>query len=270
MSSSKRGSIAFLLSIAVPGLGQIYNGQILAGVLSALAFASFFLLAGLLGLFLKFSTAAAYAASIWAFQLAVAIHAAIVAAGQVRNNAVPRQILRSYALGALLLAAVAIALTFPVDRIPGVRGYKVASQSMSPTLIAGDRFAVDVRYYKTHRPERSDVVVFRTPTGDEVLTKRVIAVEGDTIVGGPDGIIVNGKLISEPYLPDETGKADDNSSKFGPVSIPPNGLFVMGDNRAESYDSRHFGPVGASSVMGKALYVYYSTAAMSRIGKTIQ
>jgi signal peptidase I len=271
VSKVKRGSIAFLLSIAVPGLGQVYNGQPLTGILLAAAFVSLIFFASLLGLLRAFGSAVAYAIASWAFQLAVAIHAAVVAVRQVKNNAVRVPTRRSYALGTLVLcAAVITGLAFP-DRIFGLRGYRYPTESMSPTLAEGDRFAVDVRYYKTHRPKRGDVIAFEDPTSGALLVKRVIAVEGDTIQGGPDGTIVNGRLLSEPYTVQVSAETPVGSNpKFGPISIPSNKLFVMGDNRGNSYDSRYFGFVDVSQVKGKPLYIYYSPRDKGRIGHAIQ
>jgi signal peptidase I len=267
VSKIKRGSIAFVLSIVVPGLGQIYNGQTLAGILLAVAFVSFMFFAGLIGLLHAFGTAVAYTIALWTFQLAVAIHAAVVAVRQVKDNKLPTHTWRSYSVVAALVGAMAlVGFTVP-GGILGVRAYVVPAQSMSPTLIVGDRFVADIRYYKTHLPKRGDVVVFRAPTGGMLLTKRVVAVGGETIEGGPEGVIVNGQLLSEPYMVQES---DDRNSDFGPVSVPSNELFVMGDNRSESYDSRQFGSVDVNRVIGKALYVYYSSGKRGRVGHPIQ
>jgi len=262
----RRGSIAFVLSIVVPGLGQIYNGQPLTGILLAVALISFTFFAGLLGLLHAFGTAVAYTIVLWSFQLAVAIHAAVVAVRQVKDNKLPTRTWRSYAVAAALIVAIAlVGLTF-LDGILGVRAYVVSGESMSPTLIDGDRCVADTKYYKTHSPKRGDVIVFRTPNG-MLLTKRVVALGGDTIEGGPGGTLVNGQLLSEPYMVQEP---DDTSSNFGPVKVPSNELFVMGDNRSGSNDSRQFGSVGENRVIGKVLYVYYSSGKEGRIGHAVR
>jgi signal peptidase I len=271
VSKTKRSVKAFLLSILVPGLGQIYNGQPLAGILLAVFFVSFGYLSGLLGAFHKFSTAVGYVALSWIFQLAVAIHAAVVAARQVKNNSVPERIRRPYVIAALVLVVFAfVAAWFPGLSL-GIRLYKVPAESMSPTLVAGDRFAVDVRYYKAHRISRGDVIVFRMPTDNAIVTKRVLAIEGDTIAGGAESTTVNGQLLSEPYLlHNDSQTLIDASPKFGPVHVQPNELFVVGDNREQSYDSRYFGPLDVNRVIGKALFIYYSSRDKGRIGRAIQ
>jgi signal peptidase I len=265
-SRIKRGSVAFVLSMIVPGLGQIYNGQTLTGILLAVALISFMFFAGLLGLLHTFGTAVAYTIALWTFQLAVAIHAAVVAVRQVEHNKLPTRTWRSYAVAVGVIVAIAlVGLTF-LDGILGVRAYVVSGQSMSPTLIGGDRCIADTKYYKTHSPKRGDVIVFKTPNG-MLLTKRVVAVGGDTIEGGPGGTLVDGQQLSEPYMVQDP---DDTSSNFGPVKVPSNELFVMGDNRSGSNDSRQFGSVGENRVIGKVLYVYYSSGREGRIGHAIQ
>ena len=272
MLKVKRASIAFLLSTLVPGLGQIYNGQLLTGILLAAAFGSFTYFVRLLGLLHTFRTTVVCLGGSGIFQLGVALYAAVVAARQVKNNIVPAPSRRSYQLGGLVLGSFAlIGIIFSNDGILGVRAYKVPAQSMSPTLVPGDRFTVDVKYYENRRPGRGDVIVFRMPAPGVLITKRVIAVGGDTIEGGPKGTIVNGQLLPEPYMLHATGEIPaDSNPKFGPLCILSKELFVMGDNREESYDSRYFGPVSTDRVIGKALYIYYSSADKSRIGRAIQ
>jgi signal peptidase I len=118
---------------------------------------------------------------------------------------------------------------------------------MAPTLVAGDHVLVNKRAYREAPPHRGDLVVFRAPRSGELLLKRVVAVAGDQ-VGIEDGVlVVDGRRPREPYTdPDAI-----DSVYFGPVRVPPRAVFVLGDNRADSEDSRDFGAVPADDVLGR-------------------
>jgi signal peptidase I len=125
-------------------------------------------------------------------------------------------------------------------------------------------------YYKTNRPKRGDLVVYRMPVNNVLFVKRVVAIGGDTIAVDSKGTILNGQRIPEPYILSEDTTPPEDSADFGPVSIPANQFFVMGDNRNHSYDSRYLGPVDVNRLVGKPLYIYYSSGNLGRIGRTIQ
>jgi signal peptidase I len=270
MSKLKRGSIAFLLSLVVPGLGQIYAGQLLAGPLLGVGFLAFGFFAISEGLRFAYRTGLIFLIASSTFQLAIAIHAAFVAARHINSATVPKPKWRPCAIGAALVGLFVFAHSGSPDRLLPVRAFKMPSISMSPTLVVGDRFIADISYYKTHRPDRGDVVIFKMPTNDVLFTKRVIAVAGDSIEGTPEKTIVNGQTLSEPYAFRDTSETPDDGETFGPITIPANEIFVMGNNRNHSYDSRYFGSIDVSRVVGKALYIYYSHDDKSRIGHAIQ
>jgi signal peptidase I len=126
---------------------------------------------------------------------------------------------------------------------------KVSSSSMAPTLRSGDHVVVVKIGARAHAPHRHDIIVFARPSSHELLIKRVAATGGDT-VGIEDGIlVVNGRPVHEPYV--DAGQMD--SVYFGPVRVPIGDVFVLGDNRANSTDSRSFGPVPASRITGRVV-----------------
>jgi signal peptidase I len=268
-SKVKRGCVAALLSILLPGLGQIYNGQLLVGGLLAVTFLAFGSV-GMIALRSGFRVAAAWVLVRILFQLAVAVHAAAVAVRRVKSGEIPRHTWISYSLGALILVATVVTYPgFPGRNLP-VRAYKIVSESMNPTFFVGDRFVADMTYYNSHRLNRGDVVVFREPPGDALIVKRVIALEGDTIQGTSETTVLNGQTLSEPYaIRHDPAAPSDDAQTFGPIKIPSNQMFVMGDNRDDSYDSRYFGPLDVGRVAGKALYIYYSSRDARRIGRAI-
>lgn len=124
--------------------------------------------------------------------------------------------------------------------------FAIRSASMSPTLVGGDSVLVD-KLART--PSRGGLVAFRRPGSGEILLKRVVALAGDR-VGLEDGVlVVNGHRVRERYAdPDAI-----DSVYFGPVTVPAGRMFVLGDNRANSEDSRDFGAVPTKNIMGRAI-----------------
>ena len=173
-----------------------------------------------------------------------------------------------------------------------VQAFKIPSGSMKPTLQIGDHILVNKFIYgvklpffdKTiipiEDPERGDVVVFKFPEDPEKdFIKRVIGIGGDTIEIRDKKIYLNGKPMKDEHGVFTDSRIIPGSSRprdnFGPVTVPKHALFVMGDNRDHSYDSRFWHYVDLSMVKGKAFIIYWSWDSESpgvrwnRIGKLI-
>ncbi|MGC9109746.1 MAG: signal peptidase I [Caldimicrobium sp.] len=156
-----------------------------------------------------------------------------------------------------------------------VQAYKIPSGSMIPTLLVGDYLLVnklsfgirnpikDDFLYRWGLPHRQEIVVFTYPEDKKLdFIKRVIGLPGDTVEIINKKVFVNGRPLSEPYVqftdntvyPKEISPRDN----FGPVKVPPGHIFVLGDNRDQSYDSRFWGFVPIHSLKGKALIIYFS------------
>lgn len=156
-----------------------------------------------------------------------------------------------------------------------IQAFKIPSGSMTPTLLIGDHILVNKFLYGTKipfsgkrvfmfkKPERGDIMVFKYPENpSKDFIKRVVAVEGDVIESKNKMIHVNGNKVNEPYAHHTDSSMRpmgiEPRDNFGPVIVPKNKYFVMGDNRDQSYDSRYWGYVDIKDVKGKALILYWS------------
>ena len=174
----------------------------------------------------------------------------------------------------LIVVAAVIAL---VLRAFVAQAFSIPSASMAPQLLVGDRVVVSKLAYRLHDPNRGDVVVFDCPSGagcagreegspllvsalhglleavglraqsTEEYIKRVVALPGETVEGRDGEIFIDGRRLIEPYLP-----ASATTSDFGPAVVGESELWVLGDNRANSSDSRVFGPIEQDTVVGRA------------------
>jgi signal peptidase I len=158
-----------------------------------------------------------------------------------------------------------------------IQAFRIPSESMVPTLLKGDFLFVNKFEYGpklpfTHirlpgyrTPHRGDVIVFQYP-GDPRLdyVKRCIATGGQTVVIRNKQVIVDGDTLREPYAiqsdPEVLPAAAAPRDNFGPYTLPAGELFMMGDNRDNSNDSRFWGPVKMDLVRGHAMFIYFSTA----------
>ncbi|HET6274361.1 MAG TPA: signal peptidase I [Candidatus Cybelea sp.] len=144
---------------------------------------------------------------------------------------------------ALQLAVLAALIAAFFVRLPQVSGL-----SMEPHIRSGEYVVINTMAYRLGVPRRGDIVAFRHD-GDSraIFIKRTIGVPGDRIRIDRGIVYVNGTKLDEPYV----RHADTRS--FGTVAIPPGSVYVLGDNRAESEDSRFFGPVSDSQLVGRAV-----------------
>ncbi len=147
-------------------------------------------------------------------------------------------------VGAVLVALVIKTFLFQAFYIPSV--------SMEPTLKVKDRVIVNKLSYDFHDVRRGDIVVFKNPPGEESATvkdliKRVIALPGETVEAHGGRIQINGQNLKEPYLQDGV-----TTGEIQPHTVPPGHVWVMGDNRPNSKDSRYFGAIDEDLIVGRA------------------
>ncbi len=150
----------------------------------------------------------------------------------------------------VVMVAIAFALA-TVIRTYVVQPYVIPTGSMIPTIEISDRVLANKFVYFFSKPQAGDIVVFDDPTGQkETLIKRVIAVEGQTVDVDGGRVYVDGEPLDEPYT---HGKRTEPQVVPLPYTVPPGHIWVMGDNRTNSTDSRTFGPVPLRRVHGKAV-----------------
>lgn len=175
--------------------------------------------------------------------------------GSTRRAAVRNVIEWIVILGvALLVAGLARAFL--------IQAFYIPSASMVPRLEIGDRVLVNKLSYRLHDVNRGDLIVFDRPDCDqsdpeiEDLIKRVVALGGETVQGRNGSVWVDGEELAEPYLPSEVSTSD-----FGPVEVPDGSVWVMGDNRANSKDSRILcggpTPIAEEAIQGRAFVVIW-------------
>jgi len=189
--------------------------------------------------------------------------------------------------------SIAIALVLALFvRTFVVQAFKIPSGSMEPTLLIGDHLLVnkflygtkipftDIKVLPIREPERGDVVVFVYPVDpSKDFIKRAIGLPGDKVEVRNKKLYVNDIAIPDPHahFADDTilPRGNDPRDNFGPVTVPTDSLFVMGDNRDRSYDSRYHGFVDKSKIKGIARIIYWSwdckksSVRWNRIGQKI-
>lgn len=210
-----------------------------------------------------------------------------------------KSLFREYVEAALIAIFLALLIRTFV-----VQAFKIPSGSMEPTLLIGDHILVNKFIYgvkipftdhyilQIKKPKRGDVVVFKWPKNEEKdFIKRVIGIAGDKIEIKDDVLYLNDKKIMTKYIGvykdkyinslnkyleffgENTHYVVDEYSKhehFGPVIVPENSIFVMGDNRDNSHDSRYWGFVSLPKLKGKAMIIYWSWPNWKRFGHLIR
>ncbi len=293
--------VAVALSFLSSGVGHIYCGRIVKGLF---LYSARFLLPLLcviaafaqpsngvfLGLLLVPSVA----------MVIIFLYSPIDAYGIAKRSGSDYR-LEEYNRPGLYWVLIVMQLAYPVAMTWGMseyvyEGYLIPTRSMSPNFLPGDRILVNKRPFATEFPERGDIVVFRTPPSEPGRTwiKRVIGVSGDRIVIRGREIEVNGRQLERERVPQESmarirdqiegdvyyetcggrryrvlfADADDDTADMeeSEFTVPENSVFVIGDNRDGSRDSRHIGSIPVGDVIGYVDYLYFPAETWSRFG----
>jgi len=271
----RRPFAAAVLALFVPGLGHLYAGELRRAIAVYLGYFLILLALLLSGLPKTFPGLLVFVVVLLAFYLWTIYDAARLASGK------KDYVLKPYNRWYLYLAAI-VAASF-IGRgaleLSPVRAFKIPSGSMEPAVRIGDHVYADMAAYRDAKPSRGDLVVFTFPEDPRrQLIKRVIALEGEEIEIRSKTVYLGGRPLTDPW----SHHSDSRTTYFGagqgfpdrganrPVQkIPPGTVFVIGDNRDNSYDSRYFGPIPLSSLQGRLLYVYWAVD-KSRIGTSLR
>lgn len=283
--------LAGLLTLLAIGLGHIYAGAPKKGILLFVGGETFGLL---LLAFILFTRSA-----IDFLFFAVCILAAIIiflyliyccldAIDVAKKNKDTYQ-LRNYNKWYIYLAYwfVCSFLAAPITNFPLERtikestgAYKIAGNSMNPTLLLGDHILIDKLVYKNNEPHRGDIIIFLYPKDpSKDFVDRVIGLEDDIVEIRDKQLYINHEPYNESYIinkdPGIISASQNSRDFFGPITVPKNAVFVMGDNRDHASDSRFWGLVDKITVKGKVKSLYWSwdsensKVRWTRIGKTI-
>ena len=170
--------------------------------------------------------------------------------------------------GWAITVLVALSLAFGIWAFV-FQAFSIPTSSMESTLMPKDRILVWKAFFSWHDVHQGDIVVFTHPPLDHCpgpantdLVKRVVALPGQTIYSAGNTVYVNGRPLPERYLPPHTplGPPIPAATRQAPFHVPPGEFYVMGDNRQISCDSRSWGPIKGSSIIGKVVLLFWHTS----------
>lgn len=301
MTSRRVPWIALALSFLSAGVGHLYCGRIAKGL--PLYFAWLLVPLGITIAALLPPSPTSFVLLVLlplVMVLAVYLYAAIDAWRLAREIG-PGYSLRDYNRAGIYGLLIVVQMVFSIGLIAGVRGFVyeaflIPASSMSPTILNGDRILVRKLLTQDHVPQRGDLIVYRNPmpTGGTRFVKRVIAVAGDHLEVKGERVVINGKELERDRVPDESLKflgdqakgrvafeenagrrylvayGDSKDGERAPgdfdAKIPEHHVFVLGDNRDRSLDSRSIGPIHVADIVGYVEYIYWPAASWSRFG----
>ncbi len=300
--NKRRPWIADTLSFIMPGLGHVYCGRLVKGLVLLFIFGLPVIALETLMIFK--TSAVTMPLALIAIILSYMLYFVVIVDSHylARNTKVDyalKEYNRWYVYMLLVLINMGSSVTVALSiRANYFEAFYVPSFSMFPTIHNGDRFITNKIVYKNTDPQRGDIVVFKNPENRHMnYIKRIVAIAGDTVEMKSGELIINGQTLQRTSLgpvklekqngeiegqitTEQNGRAEyriflANESQrdknvitdFDPIKVPQNHCFVLGDNRFESKDSRHFGAVPLATIKGRAGFLYFPSEDWSRFGK---
>ena len=284
-----------ILSIAATGLGHVYCGNLTKGLV--LFFISFVFAPVIVTGVQSMSSALSLMLAILSilFLVGVFVYAAVDAFISAKRAPSP-YLLKEFNRWYIYLMFIVVSVSYPTSVSSSIRdhivqAFKIPSTSMAPTILKGDHVLLNKSIYSRQSPKRGDMVVFVNPNDRRKFwIKRIVALPNDTVEIKDNILFINDEpLTRKPALNAEPGeikgkvgppemeeinggaryriRPDSKGGAGFPRTKVPNGhCFVLGDNRGESVDSRHFGPVPLRDVMGRVDFIYLPAKTWSRFG----
>ncbi|MCX7113019.1 MAG: signal peptidase I [Proteobacteria bacterium] len=266
MTKKRRPILTAVLSLIMPGLGHVYAGNLRKGLIFIGVEYGVILLAGAFGVLSTFYGIASLIVLYIGFYVFVLLSSVRLA---LRNKEYKLQLYNRW----YWYLAIFVAVSVPANILFSFRGdvlgyetYRIPAKSMEPTLQVGEFITVNTRYQQL---EVGDVIVFLYPKDRSIpYIRRVAAVGGDA-VSIHDGIVYRNGIPESLLLVPERKRLKEFSISMTERKVPENELFLLGDWRDNSNDSRFWGTVPVADVIGKVTYIWFSKDA-NRIGKAVE
>lgn len=283
----RNGFKAFLLSLLLPGLGQIYNGQPKKAIILFLLLLLFPLLFGLTR-----GTTFFYG-MLLLFVIEIVLRIYIIFDGVKSAKRQKEYILKSYNTWyyyiLIAIGMFVILMAYDMQSVLGTQTFKIPSISNNPTFQVGDRLVADMRAYKNNEPDYGDIVVFSSPDG-QMYTFRIVGKPNDSIELIDNIVSINGKLSKATFIKETTNEQmpvvefeeklpnghkhliykskqpyDSTKTNIKNIVVPPDSYYLLGDNRDNAVDSRYEGFISKDRIKGRIVFSYWGLTGIKRM-----